>query len=80
VLLPMLTEPLAVMCSLLPAVTSMPVSNHLGLPLTETSALLLAVAVAAAGGDAAANDNTQAHQKELLRTAAMKIQPTRFTA
>src|SRR5579875_2397032 len=54
VLLPILTVPLAVMCSLSPAFTSMPVSTHWVLPLTLRSRLLLLVALVTKGSAKAA--------------------------
>src|SRR5271169_3511363 len=70
--LPMLTVPVAVMCSLSPALTSILVSFHFGLPLTVTLALVALVALAAAAVAGATC------QKGLLVSAAIKSQDADF--
>src|SRR5271165_5231887 len=67
--LPMVTVPVAVMCSLSPAVTSILVSFHFGLPLIVTLALVLLAAAAGSGA---------ACHKGVLISAAVRIQNAHF--
>src|SRR5208283_1800158 len=76
--LPMVTVPLAVMCSLSPALTSIFVSTHFVLPATVTSALVLLAVAAARTGATTGEDARLAYQKELLISAAIRIQRADF--
>src|SRR5271165_141172 len=76
--LPMVTVPLAVICTLSPALTSILVSIHLGLPLIVTSALVLLAAAAARKVAPRADEVGLAYQKRLLISAAIKTQRADF--